>query len=50
MVDTSSALKTEEEKKEYFDSEEELDRKITTLAEYVKKSKHFIVFTGGNDL
>lgn len=27
-----TAHKTEEEKKEYFDSEEELDKKITLLA------------------
>ncbi len=44
MADT--AHKTEEEKLEYFDSEEELEVKITALAEMVKQSKHFIAFTG----
>jgi hypothetical protein len=34
MADT--AHKTEEEKLEYFDSEEELEVKITALAEMVK--------------
>jgi hypothetical protein len=31
----STAHKTDEEKKEYFDSEEELDRKIEILASLV---------------
>lgn len=42
----SSAHKTEKEKKEFFDSPEELDKKITHLAELIKKSKHFTAFTG----
>jgi NAD-dependent histone deacetylase SIR2/mono-ADP-ribosyltransferase sirtuin 6 len=46
MADT--AIKSEDEKKEYFDTKEELDRKVTRLAELVKKSKFFIGFTGGN--
>jgi len=41
-----TAHKTDEEKKEYFDSEEVLDQKITMLAEWIKASKHFIAFTG----
>ena len=41
-----TAHKTDEEKKEFFDSPEELDRKVTRLAEMVMKSKHFISFTG----
>jgi NAD-dependent SIR2 family protein deacetylase len=42
----NSALKTDEEKVEHFDTEEELDKKITQLAEMIKKAKHFIAFTG----
>ena len=38
----STAHKTEEEKKEYFDSPEELDKKITILAKIIKESEHFI--------
>jgi NAD-dependent SIR2 family protein deacetylase len=41
-----TAHKTDEEKKEFFDSDEELEKKITALAEAVKISKHFVVFTG----
>lgn len=44
MADT--AIKTEEEKREYFDTPQELDKKITELAELIKKSKHFVSFTG----
>ena len=43
----STAHKTEEEKKEYFDTKEELDAKTTLLANWIKESKHFIIFTGG---
>ena len=42
----STAHKTEEEKKEYFDTEEELDKKIEILASLVLQSDHFIAFTG----
>src|SRR4051812_20600058 len=42
----STAHKTDEEKKEFFDTPEELDKKVATLAEWIKKSKHFIAFTG----
>lgn len=42
----STAHKTEEEKKEYFDSPEELEKKIDILAKIIKESEHFIVFTG----
>ena len=35
----------EEDKKEYFDSPEELEKKVDQLAILVKKSKHFIAFT-----
>ena len=44
MADT--AIKTEEGKKEYFDSPEELEQKIDKLAEMIKASKHFVAFTG----
>lgn len=44
MADT--AIKNEEEKKEYFDSQEELDEKIETLAMWIKSSEHFVAFTG----
>jgi NAD-dependent SIR2 family protein deacetylase len=42
----STALKTEEEKQEFFDSPEDLDIKIEMLANWVNSSSHFIVFTG----
>ena len=42
----STAHKTEEEKKEYFDTPEELEKKITILAKIIKESNHFIAFTG----
>lgn len=41
-----SAHKTEEEKQEFFDSEEVLEKKINTFIEMLKNSKHFIAFTG----
>lgn len=44
MADT--AIKTEEEKKEYFDTPEELDRKCDLLAQWIKSSEHFVAFTG----
>ena len=42
----STAHKTDEEKKEYFDSPEELELKIEQLATWIKESSHFIAFTG----
>ena len=42
----SSSIKQEDEKIEYFDSEEVLERKIAKLAKYVAKSRCFIGFTG----
>src|SRR5690349_19885087 len=42
----NTALKTEDEKTEYFDDEEELEEKCTYLAELIKNSKHFVAFTG----
>jgi hypothetical protein len=44
MADT--AIKSEEEKKEYFDSPEELDTKCDLLAQWIKSSEHFVAFTG----
>jgi len=42
----STALKTEEEKKEYFDTPEVLDAKIEKLAEMIRASTYFCAFTG----
>ncbi len=42
----STAIKTEEEKKEYFDDAETLDTKVTQLAEWIRESNHFSCFTG----
>ncbi len=33
-------------KKEYFDSQSELDAKLDQLAQWVTESRHLIVFTG----
>ena len=41
-----TAHKTEEEKKEYFDSPEELNNKVSLLAEMIMSSEHFVAFTG----
>lgn len=42
----STAHKTDEEKKEYFDSPEVLEQKVEILAQMVISSKHFVTFTG----
>ena len=39
-------ISNEEEKKEYFDEPEELDRKVTLLAEMVLAANNFVAFTG----
>ena len=44
MADT--AIKTEEEKKEFFDSPEVLDEKVSMLAEMIIMSQRMIAFTG----
>ncbi len=36
----------EDDKKEYFDSKEELAKKLDMVTDWVKNSKHVIVFTG----
>ena len=42
----STAIKTEEEKKEHFETPEELDRKVTLLAEWIRESEFMSTFTG----
>ena len=42
----TTAHKTEEEKREYFDSPEVLDEKVSLLAEMVINSQHMVAFTG----
>mmetsp|Transcript_14504 Transcript_14504/g.22511 ORF Transcript_14504/g.22511 Transcript_14504/m.22511 type:complete len:142 (+) Transcript_14504:54-479(+) len=44
MADT--AIKDEEEKKEYFDSPQELDRKVDKVAMWILEANHFTAFTG----
>ena len=44
MADT--AIKTEEEKKEYFDAPDVLDQKVQMLAEMIISSSHMVAFTG----
>ncbi|CAF1394071.1 unnamed protein product [Adineta ricciae] len=36
----------EEEIIEYFDTPDELERKVKTLADFIRNAKHFIVYTG----
>lgn len=40
------AIRSEEEKKEFFDTPEELEQKVTQLAEWVRESQHLTCFTG----
>ena len=42
----NTAHKTDEEKKEYFDTPEELDRKVDQLVSEIRSANHFVVFTG----
>ena len=44
MADT--AIKTEEEKKEYFDPPEVLEEKTNLFVEMILTSEHFVAFTG----
>ena len=41
----ASTARSDDETKEYFDSPEDLEKKVTQLAEWIKESKHMIVFT-----
>lgn len=41
-----TAHKTDEEKKEYFDSPDVLNQKVELLAQMIRSSKHFVAFTG----
>ena len=41
----ASTARDEDETKEYFDSPEELEKKVSQLAEWIRESKHMIVFT-----
>ena len=41
-----SAIKTEEGKKEYFDSPKVLEEKVEKLANMILCSNHFVAFTG----
>lgn len=41
----ASTARNEEDKKEYFDSPEEVERKASELAGWIKASKHVIAFT-----
>ena len=41
----ASTARDDDETKEYFDSPEELDKKVSQLAEWMRESKHVIVFT-----
>jgi len=42
----ASTARSKSEKKEFFDEEEVLDKKVKELAEVIRKSKHLIAFTG----
>lgn len=39
-------IQEDEEKKEYFDSEQLLKKKLDRTVEWLQQSKHVIVFTG----
>ena len=41
----ASTARKEKEKKEYFDSPEELQRKVRQLADWIRESKLFFTFT-----
>ena len=41
-----SNIKDSEEKKEFFDSEEEFSQKVDKVAQWMKECKHIIMFTG----
>ena len=39
-------IKDDAEKKEFFDNEEQLDKKVKQVAKWMRESKHTIMFTG----
>ena len=41
----ASTARKDKDKKEYFDSPEELERKVHQLSDWVRASKHLFVFT-----
>ena len=41
----ASTARSKKDKKEYFDSPEEVERKASELADWIKASKHMIAFT-----
>ena len=41
-----TSIKDEEEKKEFFDTPEEAERKVKQVAEYMRSSRYTIMFTG----
>jgi hypothetical protein len=43
---SSYHIPDDEDKTEYFDSEEDVKKKIKQLAEYVKNCKHMVALTG----
>lgn len=43
----ASTARSDEDKKEFFDPPEVLEKKATQVAEMIRASKHFIVFTVG---
>ena len=42
----STAITTDEEKKEYFDTEQELQAKTSELAQWIRESQKMVAFTG----
>ena len=46
MAQKAIQITTEEEKKEYFDTPEELDQKVEQLAQWVRESTYMTTFTG----
>ncbi len=44
-IKMASTIREEDETKEFFDSPEELEAKVSQLADWIRQSKHFIAFT-----
>lgn len=45
LSDMASTARSKDETTEYFDSPEELDRKVTLLAQWMRESRHMMAFT-----